>query len=279
VQPDGTVRVGFHTDPATPVPADVQALIRYKNLLGDRYVELRDGPDPHSPQLPAGATIGVANTAHAVDLDTLVGGFKPLFQALDPGQVNQLSGELIQVLQGEGGTVAALLASIGSLTSTLADRDQVIGELITNLNAALGTVDARDAQLSRALDQMQQLVSGLDAERDPIGRSITHLNQLTGSAADLLRDIRPDLSGDVGQLDAVADTLNERKPQLAAFLGGYGPLLYDLRSIFAYGDFSIAYFCDLRVKLLDPAGKPVYSPWAHSDEHRCNGLPTEAGPR
>ena len=48
----------------------------------------------------------------------LFNGFKPLFTALDPEQVNQLSFEIIQVLQGQGGTVESLLASTASLTTT-----------------------------------------------------------------------------------------------------------------------------------------------------------------
>ena len=39
----------------------------------------------------------------------LFNGFQPLFEALSPDDVNQLSGEIIQVLQGEGGTVDSLL--------------------------------------------------------------------------------------------------------------------------------------------------------------------------
>ena len=279
VRPDATVRVGFHVDPDTPMPTDVRAVIRYKNLIGDRFLELKDGPDPHSPQLAAGATIGLANTAPAVDVDVLVGGFKPLFQALNPEQVNQLSGELISVLQGEGPTVGELLGSVGSLTSTLADRDQVITELIDNLNAVLGTVDAHDAQLSQAVDQLQQLISGLNAERNPIGESITHLNQLSSTASDLLRDIRPPLASSVASLDAVAGTLNQRKPQVTAFLTQYGPIVRDLRSLIARGDFGTGYYCDLRVKLLDAAGQPIYTPWVSSSEHRCTGVPTKAGPR
>ncbi|GAA5163090.1 MCE family protein [Pseudonocardia eucalypti] len=277
VQPDNTVRVLFHTDPGTPMPADVRAAIRYKNLVGDRYLELRDGPGPASPQLPAGATIPLANTTPALDLDVLVGGFRPLFQALSPEQVNQLSGELIQVLQGEGGTVATLLSSIGSLTATLADRNTVIADLIATLNTAMGTVDARDAQLSQTLDQLQRLVSQLAAERDPVGAAVTHLNRLSVQASDLVRDTRPDIAADIGHLGAASDTLNRHRPQVDGFLGGYGPLLYKMRSTFAYGDVGFAYFCDVRAKVLDPFGHPVYGPWLRSEEHRCNGQPNQPG--
>ncbi len=101
--------------------------MRYKNLIGDRYLELSDGNGQGNP-LPDGATIPAQRTSPALDLDTLLNGFKPLFTGLDPTQINAVSTEIIQVFQGESGTVSSLLTTVGALTSTLADRDQLIGE-------------------------------------------------------------------------------------------------------------------------------------------------------
>ena len=42
---------------------------------------------------------------------------------------------LVQVLQGEGGTVQGLLQKTASLTNTLADRDELIGSVVDNLGA------------------------------------------------------------------------------------------------------------------------------------------------
>ena len=61
----------------------------------------------------------------------LFNGFKPLFQALSPADINQLSYEIVQVFQGEGGTLESLLGHTASVTNTLADRDQVISDLST----------------------------------------------------------------------------------------------------------------------------------------------------
>ena len=46
----------------------------------------------------------------------LFNGFKPLFQALSPADLNKLSYEIIQVFQGEGGTLEGLLAHTASVT-------------------------------------------------------------------------------------------------------------------------------------------------------------------
>src|SRR5690606_41797348 len=92
----------------------------------------------------------------ALALSALCHGCRPLFSALDPEEVNQLSGEIIQVLQGESGTVESLLRHTGSLTETLADRDRVIGEVITNLNSVLETINNEGHALSGLLPTVQE---------------------------------------------------------------------------------------------------------------------------
>src|SRR2546430_1456039 len=92
-------------------------------MVGQRYLALDRGTGPATPALAEGAEIPLDRTTPALDLTDLFNGFKPLFQALSPNDVNQLSGEIVRVLQGEGGTVESLLAHTGSLTTTLAGRD------------------------------------------------------------------------------------------------------------------------------------------------------------
>ena len=63
--------------------------------------ELQEGAGGRK-RLHPGDTIPLDRTSPALDLDALIGGFRPLFRALDPDQVNALSGQLIQALSGTG---------------------------------------------------------------------------------------------------------------------------------------------------------------------------------
>ena len=116
-----------------------------------------------------GDTIPLSRTQPALDLTVLFNGFKPLFQALSPADVNKLSYEIVTVFQGEGGTLESLLSHTASVTSTLASRDQVIGSLINNLNEVMVTIGNRDKELSDLLIKLRQFVSGLvrGPEGDP----------------------------------------------------------------------------------------------------------------
>ena len=140
--------VTFSVQETTPLSKATRADIRYRNLVGQRYISLSNEIGD-SAKLAEGATIPVAQTSPALDLTVLFNGFKPLFEALTPSDINQLSYEIVQVFQGEGGTLEGLLAHTASVTSTLADRDQIISALIDNLNEVLAHLGSRDDQLNR----------------------------------------------------------------------------------------------------------------------------------
>ena len=135
------------------------ATIRYRNLVGQRYISLTQGVGDLD-RMPEDSTIPMDRTQPALDLTVLFNGFKPLFAALSPADINKLSAEVISVFQGEGGNFNALLQSTASLTNTLADRDQVIGDLIDNLNVVLATLAGRDKQLSELIIDFKNFMAG-----------------------------------------------------------------------------------------------------------------------
>ena len=204
------------------LPAGALAAVRWRNLVGQRYLALTQGPGRVGVSLPPGGVIPVARTTPALDLTALFGGFQPLFQALDPGQVNQLSYEIIQVLQGEGGTIDTLFRQVGSLTNGLANRDKLIGDVIDNLDATLGPVAERDQQLSSLISNLQQFLTGLSQDRQAIGSSLVSIDRLTGTTASLTSTLAAKdavIGRLVTNLNTVVGTLSTRDTQLAGAIG------------------------------------------------------------
>ncbi len=146
--------VTFRVKKDVPVTTASRAEIRFLNLVGTRYMALTQG-DPGAKPLAKGATIPVARTSPALNLTELFNGFQPLFQALNPDDVNKLSLNLVQVLQGEGGTIQSLLGNTASLTNAIADRDELVGRVIDNLSTMLQTVDERHDQLNTLVVQLK----------------------------------------------------------------------------------------------------------------------------
>ena len=210
--------IGLEVAADVRLPAGVEATIRYRNLVGQRYVALNEGDGSGGRTLDADGVIPLAQTRPALDLTTLFGGFQPLFQALSPDDVNRLSYEVIQVFQGEGGTVESLLGHVASLTSSLADKDAVIGSVIDNLNTVVGTVAARDQQLSDLVVSLQQFVTGLSADRDAIFDSLQTVDGLAAATTDLLAQARPPLAADIQALGDLSTNLADTGDVLEGFL-------------------------------------------------------------
>ena len=187
LNPDNTVDVAFDVDSRYQLYTSTRAAVRYQNLVGDRYLEITSGPG-ELRKLPAGATIAKENTEPALDLDALLGGLKPVLKGLDGNKINEISNAVIELLQGQGGSLATLLASTSSFTQDLAARDQLIGDTINNLNAVLGTVDEKGAQFDATVDQLQKLITGLAENRDPIAGAIPPLASATNDLTSLLKD-------------------------------------------------------------------------------------------
>nr|WP_202881419.1 MlaD family protein [Pedococcus badiiscoriae] len=231
-----------------------QATIKYRNLVGERYIALTQGVGDAAP-LKDGATLGLDHTQSALDLTVLFNGFKPLFAALSPKDVNELSANIISVLQGEGGNINSLLSKTASLTSTLADRDAVIGRTITNLNAVLGTVDAHDASLKQLIDQLQRFISGLAADRTTIGASLTNINSLTAQTADLLQLTRPSIKADIANLRALTTNLNtpSNTAVFEKFISNSPGKINTITRTATYGSWFNFYMCSFAGTIVVPA--------------------------
>ncbi len=149
IEVDGDVaRVSFELSDEQPLLDTTKIVMRYQNLLGQRYLALvqtgerggrarrrRDGPASSGP-IPG------------FDLTELLNGFRPLFEVLQPADVNQLATSMVKVLQGEGGTVEVLLQQTAELTNFVADRDDVYGDVLTNLTPVLDNLAGQGTELT-----------------------------------------------------------------------------------------------------------------------------------
>lgn len=268
VNDDATVAVQFSADNSVVLTQGSRAVVRYENLLGDRYMAVEEGAGSVQPLQP-GQTIPLERTQPALDLEALIGGFRPLLRALDPDQVNALTGQLIAAFQGQGATIDSFLAQTASVTNTLADRDRLIGEVIGNLDTLLGSLGDQSKQFDKAVESVSELVNGLADRRGDISAAVGSLNAAAGSVADLLTQARPPLHNTVHQADRTAglivadhdylDNLLDKLPDQYAILARQG----------LYGGFFSFYLCDLILKVNGKGGQPVYVKAAGQSTGRC----------
>ncbi|TDO06989.1 phospholipid/cholesterol/gamma-HCH transport system substrate-binding protein [Mycobacterium sp. BK086] len=268
LQPDGNVLVGFDADPTVALTAGSRASVRYLNLVGDRYLDLTQGTGS-GRILPPGAQISLDHTTPALDLDLLLGGLKPVIQGLNPQDVNALTASLLQVLQGQGDTLASLLANTSSFSNSLADNGAVIDRLITNLNTVMATMAKDGNQFGGALDRLERLTTELSQQRDPIGSAIDALDSGTASITDLLTSARPPLAATVDQLNRLAPLLDERKDLVDVALQRAPENYRKLARLGSYGSWINYYLCGISVRVTDLQGRTAVFPWIKQEGGRC----------
>ncbi len=260
--------VSFSVQSDRPLAGSTLAQIRYRNLVGQRYVALSEGAGS-GERLGEDRTIPLRQTQPALDLTVLFNGFKPLFAALNPDDVNAFAMEIIKTLQGEGGNINSLLGHTASLTSTLADRDAVIGRTVDNLNQVLGTVDERDKQLDTLIVELQRFVSGLAQDREAIGASLTNIANLADATSQLVEQGRPAIRSDVEQLGKVAGTLDDNKAIVDGVLKRLPGKLNTITRTATYGSWFNFYLCDFEGRII-LSNVTAFSPNYHSSAARCS---------
>ncbi|MBB2773060.1 UNVERIFIED_ORG: phospholipid/cholesterol/gamma-HCH transport system substrate-binding protein [Mycolicibacterium obuense] len=268
IQPDTTVLVEFSADDTVMLTEGTRAVIRYDDLIGGRYLGLEEGVGD-TKKLNPGSTIPVVRTSPALDLDALIGGFRPLFRALDPDQVNALSSQLIRAFQGQGATISSFLSQTAALTNTLADRDQLIGQVIGNLNTVLGSLGDQSTQFAKAVESLSQLVATLADRKQDISNSVAYTNAAAASISDLLAQARPPLQKTVHELDRTAATVLADKGYVDNLLNTLPDTYRILGREGLYGDFFGFYLCDAILKVNGKGGQPVFIKVAGQDTGRC----------
>ena len=259
--------VTFDVQSGTALTQSTHADIRYRNRVGQRYIALTNEIGSTGVLKP-GSTIPVSRTLPALDLTVLFNGFKPLFQALTPSEVNELSYEIVQVFQGQGGTLNGMLAHTASITQTLADRDQVIGSLITNLNSVLAHVGARNHQLNALITTFKSFVGGLEKDRGAILGSLNQISDLSVQTADLVSGIRAPFVSDIHHLRGFAANLDHGRAEIDRTLQVLPIKLNKIGRTAAYGSWFNFYLCNFTGQIrLGKTAVPVrYS----TNSNRCH---------
>lgn len=266
-------KVAFTVVNSRSLPTSATATLRYRNLVGQRYIDVARGAGDSNAVLKPNGTIPLSQTQPAVDLTVLFAGFQPLTQGLDPGTVNQLSFEIVQTLQGEAGSLESLLATLADLTNALADKDKVIGSVVDNLTSVLTEVGNRDSELTDLIVQLKNFVSGLAQDRTTIGNSIDGINNLATSTAGLLTKIREPLRNDVVQLNGLVANLNKNSATTEFVLQQLSPTVAGLIRTASYGSWFNFYLCAVQGAITLPGGVSIPIPHVSAgrvDNNRCN---------
>jgi phospholipid/cholesterol/gamma-HCH transport system substrate-binding protein len=261
--------VTFSVEKSRPLPDSAQIKMRYRNLVGQRYLDVSQGAGNSTKLQDPNVPIPTSRTTPPVDLTLLFAGFKPLFQGLDADQINKLSGAIISTLQGEGGGLQSLFNIVADLTNSLANRDKLIGDVINNLNSVLDTIGQRDTELSNLIIQLQGFISGLAHDRFTIGNAIDGINNLTTNTANLLTQARAPLARDIKDITGLVGVLNNNSGTLQFVINELPATIGPLVRTASYGSWFNFYLCSTSGTITLPGNKVMNIPLKPASKARC----------
>ena len=219
-----------------PRPANTNAILRAKSLLGETYVELTPGSE-NGPKIPDGGSIPQARVAPTVQLDQVLSTFSPatrrafeIWQQQDgialtnrgedfnaaiaqlyPFATNVQS--VLTVLNHDSAATTALLHDTGQVFSAISRSPSALQGFIRNSNGVFSATAAQDVALANSIKAFPNF---LVATRQTIGR----LNTFAANTKPLIDELRPaavQLSPALIETAAVA-------PELKAVLADLGPV-------------------------------------------------------
>ncbi|GAB2983549.1 MCE family protein [Nocardioides montaniterrae] len=228
--------------------ANSGAAIDYLNLMGQRYVALERPTGTATGRLADGATIPLAHTKPALDLTALFNAFKPIFDLLQPADINLLAQNLIGALQGEGPTLRHLLEQTGHLTNGLADRDAVLSRVTTNVTAVLDATYAHRRSFTRLLDGLAKLSTGLAGDRRQIAAGLTSLARLSRITADVVAQAGPSVIDDARLSAQWLAWLRAHESGIVAAGASLPVQLRTYLRTLGYGSYLNTYVCNLMLR-------------------------------
>jgi phospholipid/cholesterol/gamma-HCH transport system substrate-binding protein len=170
--------------------------VRLRTLLGKKYVQLAD--PGAGPVLPHGAVIPLSHTDSGTDVDEVVTSFDTSLQHIDVESMNGLLRSFDKVMENKGQTVNTLVGDLGTLATTMGERQADLDRLLTASSKLLTAMDDRKAALGSSVDGMSQALDALAARR-------AELTQLVSGVRDLNRTLTPMLARNEGRLSGVLD--------------------------------------------------------------------------
>ncbi len=182
------------------LPENVIADIKFRNLLGQRIINLERPEMPSTTVLEEGGTIPVENTKPALDLSVVFNNLRPLIQSTNPEEINTVSRAVLKVFKGNEGDLEGILGNLGELTHELADRDQRLARLVDNLEQVIRILNDESGSIRTGLKRFTEFMVALAEVAPEVERTVDQLNSASGRFGGLIARNRTNLDQELSDL-------------------------------------------------------------------------------
>lgn len=242
---DGIAVVTIAVDEGAEIPADVSAVVRFRNLIGQRMIEFQEPRGSNSTQLLAdGDRIPLERTEPAFDLTALFNGLRPLIRSTDPGDINLVAEAITTALSGREDEVASIFGNLASVSDTLASRDRELSLMLEGLDVLTTDIADRDAQLQRTLGNMDDFLEDLSASREDLSQALLTLDDAAGRFGRILDRNDELIETELADLATILDAVNEKRAALRGALRALPEMLVAVERVNSYGQWTMLHLVD-----------------------------------
>jgi len=228
----GKAKVEFTVKDSVKVPTDSEAAIRWRNLIGQRYVYVYPGTG--STVLRGGDRL--TKTRSVVDVGELFNRLGPIVKAVDPKDVNTFLDTIVQALDGNTDKIRQSIDNLAVVAQSLGSRDQQIGRLIDNVNVVAGAINDRDAQIRTVLDNLVLISQTFSQNTGVLNTAVTELGDFSDNFGTLLANNSSQIDHIIANLNAIIDEVKVKLPVLDSTLGGLDTAAKTLFNASRYGE-------------------------------------------
>ncbi len=278
----GRALVRFSVHKTLRLPQNTEASIRWRNLLGQRYLYLNPPDAAHADPTVLRSGDHIANTISVVDIGELFNRLGPIVNVLDPGQVNQFIDAVSGALSGNEQNLSQALDNLANVTASLASHDDAIGRLVSNVNTVAATVSNRDQEIKTVLDNLVAISSTFSANTKIVDDAVTNLGTVSTNLDRLLSNNRTQIDQILANLSTVLNVVVGRLPTINAILAGFPNASRSLLALGNVGQFLALIAPCVSVQLLPnvdasiPCNTPLNNPL--TGVVAANAPPTTAAP-
>ncbi|MBI2170179.1 MAG: MCE family protein [Actinobacteria bacterium] len=275
----GQAVVDFELDQDVKLSSDTETAVRWRNLLGQRYLYLY--PGEASTVLESGDAIPAQQARPIIDLGELFNRLGPILQSVEPEKVNEFLVAFTGAL--EGGNVEVLgdaVGDLGTFAQALGSRDEAIGRMVENLAELTDALATRDTQLRTILDNVTELATTFNENSAVLESTVVDLGAFSDALGRLISENRPGIDRIITRVADVVGVVDEKLTTLENTVAGLDELGSALFRASRYGEWLNQFIPCMVIDVDGPSGPipPVNNTSACTSQGASSGQAASAPP-
>lgn len=229
----GKAIVTFEVDDDVELMTESEVGIRWRNILGQKYLYLY--PGTKGEPLDGGDRLPISQSVDGAEVGEFLNAIGPFLQAIDPKDVNAFNQAILEALQGNDEKVRRLIDNTATVSGTLGSVDTEVGRSIENLDQVLTALAERDEALDSTVTNLSALSGTLAERNDVLNDAVVQFAAVQEQLRLLLEENRGDIDQTIVNLEAVSEVLRTHRDDLEKSLATLPDGLAGYHLISRYG--------------------------------------------